>query len=725
MAAQLKNTLSLNLVAGATVVLPHGLSNGQRALAPDHITIPPGVEVVSSDTTNVTLYNSGVETATGDVLVEAWHTFERAFGGVQNVDLPVKPYVVTSGATPSIPAFVAGPPRIVYADSTGNDTTGDGSSTSPFRTAQHAIDVGYGLWLQNPRSRVLVDVSGSSTAAAPEVFPANYIFPIIETAFGIEGAWPSPYAASYYPFTTMLGFDVIAKPELATLAQGLNTLAPANITSVTTDAATNLTIVTTDQDYGVADTLKGLLVQDGVGLRGVIWHNTAGPNSVIYLTVPQTADEFILPVFASPLTGFPPGNPPGFPVPFGGTLQIVERTAYWETSKEATNLIQGGFLMSGCGGVSLRGIDISIDPAQFNPSAYNLEIFRSSTVCIEGCKIDGLLAIHSPGQICVINSHIVDAVVASEIPLGFFSVLCENIPSFGLPWVTPTAFTAMGLVLDGCAALGPRYHPLQPIGRGPMMDLQLRSCLIMNSVPDLNSGVLAAPENFPAPFVPNSINPALALPGHGVILAGGHAYLDHVMIFGAAGDAIHVEGGGGFVELKSVTGGNGGAVFTDLVDTLNGGVGLLLTAGAHCLISDQVPNVSGTGDSFAVAGPVVTLTDAAGLFTPAMNGRPIIIAGATTPTNNGTFVLTFMNPNQVTYINAGGVAEAFPGTWRVVTNAVVTDVSGADGDTQVGDAPGGLAPTWVALHITKQAYDITAVAAGGATGTGSRLFEKP
>jgi hypothetical protein len=225
------------------------------------------------------------------------------------------------------------------------------------------------------------------------------------------------------------------------------------------------------------------------------------------------------------------------------------------------------------------------------------------------------LAIHSSGQICVINTHIHDAVIATEAPIGMFSVLCENIPSFGTTWVTPTAFTVLGFVLDGCAAVGPRYHPLQPIGRGPMMDLQLRSGVIMNSIPDLNSGLIAAPQNFPAPFVPNSINPALAVPGHGLLLVGGHAIVDHVKIFGCPGNAIHVEGGGGFIELKSITGGHGGAIFGGLTDTPNGGAGLLLTDGAYCRVSDKDPtgvaapatNVTGTaGDANIGDTPIVT-----------------------------------------------------------------------------------------------------------------------
>jgi len=534
----------------------------------------------------------------------------------------------------------------IVANESGNDDTGDGSEGNPYETFQRAVQ-------DLPRHplpgvRVMIDI----TNLGEETLPPNYALPALEAPFGIEAAWSSPFAADYYPFTTMLGIDIIAKPRLATLAQGSNVLGPANITSAAPDPDTNLMVIETNQDYGAADSLKGLLVQDGVALRGVIWHNTAGPNSTIYLTIPHTPDEFIIPVFESNLTGFPPGFPPGFPVPFppGGTLQIVERTAKFVTQKDPTNIIQGGFLIAGCGALSIRGVDIELAPAFTNPAAYDLEIFRSATICLEGCRLDGLLSIHSSGQICVINTHIHDAVVATEVPLGFFSVLFENIPSFGATWITPTAFSALGFVLDGCAALGPRYHPLQPVGRGPMTDLQLRSGVIMRSIPDLQAAEIADPTNFPAPFSPL---PPLAspMPGYGIVMRGGHGFIDHVKIFGAASDAIHMEAGGGFLELKSVTGGQGGVVFGDLSDDPNGGYGLFLEDGGHVRVSDQDPvanavitNVRGTPNDIHV-GALPDLALWATLYgLPSQNYFDVQLAGAAGVSAQGTGSRLFVKP---------------------------------------------------------------------------------
>jgi hypothetical protein len=98
LAPQLKNILSLNLAPGASVVLPHGLDNGTRPLSPDIIFLPsPDLEVTLSNETSVTIRNNGAAAIAEDVLVEAWHTIERAFGDVANADLPVKPYIVYGG----------------------------------------------------------------------------------------------------------------------------------------------------------------------------------------------------------------------------------------------------------------------------------------------------------------------------------------------------------------------------------------------------------------------------------------------------------------------------------------------------------------------------------------------------------------------------------------------------------------------------------------------------
>ncbi len=99
MAERLKNTLQFtNLAPGDAAVLTHGLCTSRpRPLAPDIIFVPsPDLEVTASNALSVTVQNNGLTPMSGVILVEAWHTIERAFADVNDEDLPVKPFVVVS-----------------------------------------------------------------------------------------------------------------------------------------------------------------------------------------------------------------------------------------------------------------------------------------------------------------------------------------------------------------------------------------------------------------------------------------------------------------------------------------------------------------------------------------------------------------------------------------------------------------------------------------------------
>lgn len=122
-------------------------------------------------------------------------------------------------------------------------------------------------------------------------------------------------------------------------------------------------------------------------------------------------------------------------------------------------------------------------------------------------------------------------------------------------------------------------------------------------------------------------------------------------------------------------------------------------AGSISLTGNQVATSSGdtisvdtgTGDQLTVASGIVTLTDAAGLFTAAMVGKAISITGATSAANNGPsttnnapfIVLSYIDANNITFANANGVTEVFAGTWRIVT---LTDASALFTSAMVGRA---------------------------------------
>ena len=87
-------------------------------------------------------------------------------------------------------------------------------------------------------------------------------------------------------------------------------------------------------------------------------------------------------------------------------------------------------------------------------------------------------------------------------------------------------------------------------------------------------------------------------------------------------------------------------------------------------IAGQAAAVDTAGGGFVLAGTTITFTPTtAGLFTSAMVGKAITIAGATTPGNDGSFLVTSVpDANTVTYENAAGATEALVGpggTWRL------------------------------------------------------------
>lgn len=83
-------------------------------------------------------------------------------------------------------------------------------------------------------------------------------------------------------------------------------------------------------------------------------------------------------------------------------------------------------------------------------------------------------------------------------------------------------------------------------------------------------------------------------------------------------------------------------------------------------LAKGVQQSTGTGDSFAVAAGVVTLTDAGASWTSADIGRFITIAGSTSPANDGEFLIEDV-PTGTTlkYTNASGVTEAYSGNWEI------------------------------------------------------------
>lgn len=119
---------------------------------------------------------------------------------------------------------------------------------------------------------------------------------------------------------------------------------------------------------------------------------------------------------------------------------------------------------------------------------------------------------------------------------------------------------------------------------------------------------------------------------------------------------------------------------------------------------------TGTGDTIGGTVPDMTLTDSGASFAVADVGRWITIAGATTPANNGTFLISaYTSGTEITYYNASGVAEPFTsGTWTTREgysleddlNFVRTDRKNIKGTTNYYDAiPTYERPTAIGTNV--------------------------
>jgi hypothetical protein len=102
MADQLKNILHFVAIpAGNTVSLPHGLHVAGLALIPDYIDPNPKGLTITADNINVTVTNTTATPLNVDVLCEAWHSIERAFGAVSIRHLTPQPFVSGTDVDPA------------------------------------------------------------------------------------------------------------------------------------------------------------------------------------------------------------------------------------------------------------------------------------------------------------------------------------------------------------------------------------------------------------------------------------------------------------------------------------------------------------------------------------------------------------------------------------------------------------------------------------------------
>jgi hypothetical protein len=108
MAPTLKSIIQLTGIApGASPSSTHNLNVAGLAVVPDEVKLSnPEFTFVSADDTNVVVRNDGAGVGDCDVLVEHWHTVERAFGAAQTKELTPQPFNAAAGGGAAAAIFL-------------------------------------------------------------------------------------------------------------------------------------------------------------------------------------------------------------------------------------------------------------------------------------------------------------------------------------------------------------------------------------------------------------------------------------------------------------------------------------------------------------------------------------------------------------------------------------------------------------------------------------------
>jgi hypothetical protein len=153
---KLKNILAFTgLTVGVPVVRAHGLTwNPDRKVIPDICLLDEAGYTVTADDTNVTITRT---TGPADVnmLVESWHTIERAFGASSIVHLTPQPIVIegagSGGAGTTVKAFSIAVPSNQGTDDVTIAIPGTAMADANYAIAWslNLVDPAnqYGLWI--------------------------------------------------------------------------------------------------------------------------------------------------------------------------------------------------------------------------------------------------------------------------------------------------------------------------------------------------------------------------------------------------------------------------------------------------------------------------------------------------------------------------------------------------------------------------------------------------
>jgi hypothetical protein len=379
----------------------------------------------------------------------------------------------------------------IFARSSGDDTTGDGTLTNPYRTFQRAIrDVPN---IITPGNRYVVDITGIGV----EVFPPDYCFPVIQNGSNLNLDLSDP------TFIVNQGFEVRATPQPVALPAGEAFIAPGDLASVVVDPDTGLltiTLAAARPSWGV-DLLKGKFL---IGLfpltdNLVIWSNTT-------TVIQATCVSFQV-------------GPPLF-----DTWVISEPSATFEGS---TTLSTNAINVTQSNNVGLKGIKfVNTDG---NPANAALQVSNCGAAILELCDVEGLtnfFQIVADLIFCYIHGK---TFTSSNAFVGLGSYFAD-ILSF--PEVGADVLLA-GCVFQNCPAIGARVDPTVPVGHLSLNDVVFQG------------GYITAPVVDAGP---------IPVPADGVYVGGGLTTLFFVKIDNCPGNAVTVSDGNGYLRMEHVTG---------------------------------------------------------------------------------------------------------------------------------------------------------------------------
>jgi len=406
------------------------------------------------------------------------------------------------------PAFSTTTVKVIYARTTGNDTTGNGTLATPYATFARAIrDVPLVL---PPLVRYFVDITGLD-----ETLPVDFALPAIKGS-DYYGIGSDHYGSRQF----VCGLNIMSQlKEFSAITSAEAHIAASEITANVADAVTGLRLITTTKNYA-AGVLRGAIFKCAGGRSAIVWDNTVGPNSAITLLTFSTNAVFNGPVILS---------------------------------EPGASLRADSFGDQSFSGVSFRHIDsfavsgINLANTDADPFAYSANVVGSTTPIFSECYIEGIYIGPSTQYTYLAGCFLKNKTVESEgrTELLIAGSLCQDIPTFYTYDVE--SIQASGSGFRNCAAIGPRPTAFfidgvpNFLGSGVPVAISIAACEIDGAVADSDTGT----------------------PGYGVFSVGPGLGIANTRISNCAADAIYVNGSEAVIQTVAGAANGGVGILAD------------------------------------------------------------------------------------------------------------------------------------------------------------------